>query len=190
MDYLRINSSKLKITLTSEDCERYGIRETDGEFDSKPVREVIADILEEAGAGSFCKPREKLLVQLYPMRGGGAELFITKLAHVGEREQRAIDSSASLSTYERASAVFLFDKLDDLLRASRLPSLSNKRADLYLRHDGKYLLCATEERMGGLSDLDVLSEFAVRLGSVQSSVRPEWDKQLARGDAIQRLKIL
>ena len=190
MDLLRINSSKLKITLSSEECERYGIRECGGEFDSRSVREVVADILDEAGAGGFCKPREKLLVQLYPAKDGGAELFITKLTVVGEREQRAIRESENLTTYTRERSLFLFDSFGDLLSAARVPALSGKRSDLYLRPDGKYLLVIDERRLGMLSDCDILSEFATRLAPTPGIPQPEWDKQLAADDAMRKLSRL
>lgn len=190
MDFLRINSSKLKITLTAEELRHYGIKETGGEFESRLVREVISDILEDAGAGGFCRVGEKLLVQLYPKEGGGAELFITKLRGVGERERRAVETAENVSTYRRESAVFVFDKLDDLLRAVRLPALRGKRADLYLRQDGKYLLQIDEERLAGIASTDVLLEFAARYSRGDVSPSPEWDKPLAMGDAIERLSVL
>ena len=190
MELLRINSSKLKITLTADEREQYGIRESGGDFDTRAVREVVADILLDAGADGFCKPREKLLVQIYPTRSGGAELFITKLSQLGDREQRVIESSESLTTYARDVASFLFDSFADLLAASRLPQLLKKRSDLYLRPDEKYMLVIDEERLGGVSDCDIISEFATRLTAAQGRPQPEWDKLLRENDAIERLSRL
>ncbi len=189
MDYLRINSSKLKITLTSAECARYGIRESDGEYDSRLVRGVISDILEEAGAGEFCHPHDKLLVQLYPIRTGGAELFITKLSHVGERERRAITEADNLDTYVRERVAFSFNSLDALIAASKLPSLRAKAADLYVRDERQYILLLDEERLGRLSDCDILSEFGSRLPPA-AAPRPEWDRLLASEDAIAKLSRL
>ena len=187
---MRINSSKLKITLTAEELDRYGIQESGGEFDSRSVREVVADILEDAGAGGFCKPGEKLLVQLYPMPKGGAELFITKLSSVGERERRAVEAAGNVNTYEKERSVFVFECLEDLLRAARLPRLSGRRADLYLSAEGKYLLVMEEERLSGISPLDVLLEFSTRRSFKEAAPRPEWDKRLALGNAIELLSAL
>ena len=189
MELLRINASKLKITMSARDCERYGICEVDGEFDSRLVREVIKDILEDAGAGGFCHSGEKLLVQLYPS-ADGAELFVTKLAGVGERELKAIDESRNLDTYRRARAVWVFDSAADLRRAARLGALDKKSADLYLRPDGRYFLVVEEESMGALSDLEMLSEFATRFEYSRAAPRPEWDRLLAEGDAVARIRAL
>lgn len=186
MEVLKINLSKLKITLTAEECDRYGIRERGGDFDTRLVRDVVSDILDEAGVGDFCKPKEKLLVQLYPIKGGGAELFITKLSAARERDQKAIQSAENLSTYTRERAVFLFDDFRDLYRVAGIGRLASKRSDLYRRSDGKYLLTLDEERLGAMSDCDVISEFAARLPAT-SAPEEEWDELLIRGDALQRL---
>ena len=187
---MRINSSKLKITLTADEREQYGIRESGGDFDTRAVRDVVADILLDAGAEGFCKPREKLLVQIYPTKSGGAELFITRLSQLGEREQRVIESNESLTTYARDTAAFLFDSFKDLLAVSKLPQLLKKRSDLYLRSDDKYMLVIDEERLGGMSDCDIVSEVATRLTAAQGTPLPEWDKLIRRDDAIERLSRL
>ena len=189
MDYLRINSSKLKITLTASECAHYGIRETEGEYDSRLVRSVISEILDEAGAGDFCNRSEKLLVQLYPARGGGAELFITKLSYLGERERRAIGEAVNVNTYEREQAAFSFETLSDLISAAKLPMLKNKSADLYVRDEKRYILVLDEERLGRISDCDILSEFGSRL-SPMAAPRPEWDRLIRAGDAIEQLSML
>ena len=190
LELLKINSTKLKITLAPDECARYGIKEAGGDFDTRSVREVVADILDEAGAGGFCKPKEKILVQLYPAKGGGAELFITKLSTLPEREQKAITSSEHLSTYTREMAAFAFESFSDLVRASKLPSLGGKRSDLYLCGEGKFLLLIEEKRLGLMSDCDVLSEFGSRLPQGSAAPLAEWDKLLASGDAIAKLSKL
>ena len=190
LDYLRINSSKLKITLTPDECERYGIKEHEGEFDSASVREVISDILDEAGVGSsYTRHGEKLLVQLYPLKDGGAELFITRLSVVGEREQRAITKASNISTYSKDVGYFLFDTLDDLTNALSLFKNGKKCADVYLSESDKYILSIDEERLGALSDCDILSEFSHRL-SASDAPRPEYDTLLTKGDAVELFSAL
>ncbi|MBR7116622.1 MAG: adaptor protein MecA [Clostridia bacterium] len=190
LEYLKINSSKLKITLTADECDRYGIKERDGEFDSASVREVISDILDEAGVGgSFSRCGEKLLVQLYPLKDGGAELFITRLSGVGEREQKAITKASNINTYSKDVAYFLFDTLDALSNALSLFVKKKKRADVYLAESDKYILSIDEERLGALSDCDIISEFSHRL-SPSEAPRPEYDTLLTKGDAIELFSAL
>ena len=187
MDFLRINSSKIKIIMSRAECERYGISERGGDYDSKLVRDVISDILEDAGAEGFAKIGEKLLVQLYPTSGGGAEIFVTKLTHVGERERRVISRAENLTTYNKERAYFLFDHPNELYRAVRLLK-KPKPSDLYKLYNGKYLLIVDEECSDGLSDVEILAEFATRVSGGECEPSAEWDTLLAKDDAISRLK--
>lgn len=184
MEFLKINASKLKITLSAGECEKYNIKENAGEFDSTKVRDAIGEILDAAGASDFQTSSEKLLVQLYPTGDGGAELFVTKLALIGERERRAVKNSDNLNTYVKREAHFLFPDFDTLIRAARAMSGKKKRSDLYLGEEGKYLLSVIESKIDSVSDCDVLSEFGTRLYSQDHRISPEWYKLLRRGDAI------
>ncbi len=183
MDFLRINATKLKITLSRDECIRYDIKETDGDFDTARVREIISDILEEAGqAKDFRLGKEKLLVQLYPTAGGGAELFVTKLSGIGERERRAIHRADNLSTYSRESAFFLFPELESLCRAARAMRTKGKNGEVYKRALGGYILAVDEDKLGGFSDCDILLEFGERTPIQNRTVIAEWDKLIAKGD--------
>ncbi len=190
MDFLRINASKLKITLSAAECEEYNIKENDGEFDSAVVREVIGELLEEVGADDFHAGAGKLLVQLYPTAGGGAELFVTKLSSVGEKERRAVAKAENLSTYNKNEAHFVFKDLKTLISACRALAGKNKTSALYLKADGTYLLTVIENRLNGLSDCDILTEFATRLQNPEKNFSPEWYKLLRRPDAIDTLAAL
>ena len=187
MDFLRINSSKIKIIMSREECERYGISERGGDYDSKLVRDVISEILEDAGAEGFAKIGEKLLVQLYPAASGGAEIFVTKLTHVGDRERRAISRAETLTTYNKERAHFLFDRPEDLYRAVRLLK-KEKPSDLYRISGGKYLLTVEEEYVGGMSDVEILAEFSTRIPLSDYEPSPEWDTLVAKDNAIARLR--
>lgn len=173
--------------MSRAECERYGISERGGDYDSKLVRDVISEILEDAGAEGFAKIGEKLLVQLYPTSNGGAEIFVTKLNHVGDRERRAISRAENLTTYNKERAYFLFELPEDLYRAVRLLK-KPKPSDLFRISGGKYLLSVDEEYIGGMSDVEILSEFATRVASSDYEPSPEWDTLLAKDDAIARLQ--
>ena len=190
MEILRINSAKLKITLTRAECEAYDIKETDGDFDSVRVRDALNKILDEADALDFYSGSEKLLVQLYPKDGGGAELFITKLSQVGERERKAVSRSQNLATYSKGYAHFSFDSRDDLVRAARAVRNKSGASDLYTDREGVFILSVEENKISGMSDCDVLSEFGTRLP--QGSVRlcEEWYDLVIKDNAIEQLREL
>ncbi len=185
MEFLKINANKLKITLTCEECEKYDIKENGGEFDTGNIRSAITAILSEIEGVDFKVEGEKLLVQLYPLKGGGAELFVTKLAGVGERERRAVGKSENLNTYESGVAYFSFDDLDTLTRVARIMAGKGTRADVYRSHSGEYILAAKEEKLDGVSDLEVISEFASRLSRSRIPPSPEWNKLICEGNAFE-----
>lgn len=185
MQILRINSNKLKITLTKEECEKFNIEDRGGEFDTAAVRSAIGAIFAELGEVDFSVEGEKLLVQLYPMSSGGAELFITKLSAVGERERRAIGQSANLSTYRKERTDYLFESLDDLIRAARVMSGKGIEADVYLSARGEYILSAHDARLDGISSADILLEYSTRLPPNTVDECREWYRLLRSGDALE-----
>ena len=187
MDFLRINSSKIKITMSRDECDRYGISERGGDYDSKLVRDALSDILEDAGAEGFAKIGEKLLVQLYPVDNGGAEIFVTKLNHLGEREKRAISGAENLTTYNKERAAFVFDSLSEVYLAVRHLK-REKPSDLYKLWNGKYLLTVEEDRVGEISDVEILCEFAARMAASEYEPSEEWDNLVIRDNAIATLK--
>lgn len=187
MEYLQINQNKLKITLTKAECESYGIKEEGGDFNSVSVRDTLREILAIAGAEEeFRREGEKLLVQLFPLSDGGAELFVTRLSSVGERERRAVTSSPNLTTYKASRQKFIFENKENLERAVRaLRGAPN--ADLYRTYDGDYLLDILDEQLGELSSSDILLEFSTRLPP-NYLPSAEWDTLIYKDSAVQSLR--
>lgn len=187
MEYLQINQNKLKITLTKAECESYGIKEEGGDFNSVSVRDTLREILASAAAEEeFRREGEKLLVQLFPLTDGGAELFVTRLSSVGERERRAVTSSPNLTTYKASRQKFIFENKENLERAVRaLRGAPN--ADLYRTYDGDYLLDILDEQLGELSSSDILLEFSTRLPP-NYLPSAEWDTLIYKDSAVQSLR--
>lgn len=188
MHFLRINEAKLKITLTAEECEKYDIRDKGGEFDAATVRAAITAILSEPIEVDFPIDGEKLLVQLYPMKEGGAEIFITKLSSVGERERRIIGKSDNLNTYHKARAYFRFEALADLIQAARAAAGREIPSDLYRKEDGEYILAVVEENVDGISNADIFLEYSTRLPPGSMAAPLEWYTLLYEGNALSVLR--
>lgn len=164
MEYLQINQNKLKITLTKSECESYGIKEEGGDFNSVTVRDTLGKVLKAAGA----------------------ELFVTRLSSVGERERRAVTASRELTTYKSSRARFIFNTINDLTSAVRALR-GTPSADLYRTYDGDYLLDIKDEWTDGLSSSDILLEFSTRLPSTFTP-SAEWDTLLIKDNAIETLR--
>ena len=90
MELILISNSKLKIMLSAEDMKRYNI-ECDGET---ALRRGFKPVLDMARRDcGFESEGGRLLVQVFPSRGGGCEMFITRVA-LDSGKDRARDASS------------------------------------------------------------------------------------------------
>ena len=164
MEFRKINSFKLRVLLSNADCRELGIRMRDGEPCGRGLRDAVRSVISAAEtAVGFVTEGERLLVQLYPRDTGGAEMLVTGLSGVGDREREALSEAKNLTTYQERRATFRFTDLDVLSRAAAL-SRRDTTAELYSAPDGSYYLALSEELVDGFSDLDLLSEFGTRIG--------------------------
>lgn len=176
MEFLSVGGIKLKVILNAEECERYGIDRLDGEKLGETERAAIKSILAAAGEEvSFFASGERLLIQLYPLGERGAELFITKLSAIPERERRTVVESG-IMTYQGRRAVFRITEKTALVGISRL--LGDRTVDLYLAADGAYYLTLDECVIGDISDCEPLTEFAERIHKLPLGIDTEWGKCL------------
>ena len=79
MEWIRINSNKLKIMLTAADAKRYSLSPDADHADDvtrRAFRAILTDMKSEA---DFDATDDKLYIQMYPSREGGCELFVTKM---------------------------------------------------------------------------------------------------------------
>ena len=79
MEFLVVSKTKLKAILEPEDMKHYKL---DGaiEYSGAPYRHSFREILKEAESKTgFTTGKDKVLIQLYPSKSGGGELFITRL---------------------------------------------------------------------------------------------------------------
>lgn len=110
MELILINERKLKIMLTAEEMRLY---ELDGEFCTgrTDVSGSIRPVLEKARQScGFDAADEKVMVQLFPSRAGGCEMFVTKLA------ASCGGAAASAPPHE---VYYSFGSISDLLGACR-----------------------------------------------------------------------
>lgn len=94
MELILISNSKLKIMLSAEDMKMYNI-ECDGET---ALRRGFKPVLERAHNDcGFDIESGRLLVQVFPSREGGCEMFVTRVAFSGTNdEKRANDASVCI----------------------------------------------------------------------------------------------
>ncbi len=85
MELIIIDESRLKIMLTPTDMRHYDLPSTEMTTAGASTRRAFRHIFDDARAQvGFDTTGERLFVQLYTSRGGGCEIFVTKL---GSREE-------------------------------------------------------------------------------------------------------
>lgn len=83
MEMIMINESKLKVMLTGADLEEFDLEAEDLDYSNTETKRMFWDILGRAKHSvGFDTDGTRVLVQLYPSREGGCEMFITKIGTV------------------------------------------------------------------------------------------------------------
>ena len=89
MEFLLIGESKIKIVLNRKEAERYHLDTSTPDVSGPGARRIFWSILEEAKREvGFDPAGDKVLIQLYPLKGGGCEIFVTKLGILSESSAR------------------------------------------------------------------------------------------------------
>ena len=137
MELIVISDRKFKIMLTAPDMAHYDLNPEDMTESDGRTRLAFRHLLDDCGQIGKDTRGEKLLVQVYASKGGGCEIFVTKIpddrmeaSHAADafsltKEERILkdrilqagDADATCSqneaTRQRTEKVFLF-KLDSL----------------------------------------------------------------------------
>ena len=163
MDFIRISDSKIKVTLSQEDLDRYV---AEGERDRPSgshgtLRAILREIRRETG---FDATGERVLMQMFPGADGGCELFVTRLGKLPGANAKPSASLPSAPLPLR-SAVFAFGELSPLLSVCRqldhvgYPHLSA----VYYGDDRLWYLVLQEQIPGDRpSPLSFVEEFGSR----------------------------
>jgi negative regulator of genetic competence, sporulation and motility len=145
MELIKISDTKLKITLTAEDMTRYAIASEALNYENTETRRAVWQILDEAKQRTgFDAATDRVLIQAYPCRRGGCELYVTKIPGGAPATPRP-------STEGRVR-IFLFSALAELLSLCRaLAAMDFKgESEVYLSPgEGYYLVLRTEGKGEG-----------------------------------------
>ncbi len=187
MEFLRIGEAKIKIIMSDEELKRYGL--TDVPDCGPSCRRAIWQVLDIAkGEVGFDPAGDKILVQFYPLKGSGCELFITKLGILAPSSVKLVSKSDKVTMLSRKQSYYLFDSLDELrLVAREIMSRTDgtpPRSDVYSEGD-IYILSIEEYGRGGeISEYPCISEFGRLLSADVSLYVCEHFARLTDGDAI------
>lgn len=193
MDVLKISESKVKIMLSKYDIKKFKLDIDNVDYNDLKTRNKVFDILDYVKKQhGFNHEGDKLLIQFYPSRDGGAELFVTKLEGISQRNERAVSRSPNVTLLDTKRVIYNFQSFEDLVRASRIikDSKSIKSSELFFDENEGYYLELTERgtaRGGGICDFAILLEYATKVPDVLLPYITEHYTKLTRGGAVEQL---
>lgn len=200
LELIMINSEKIKIMLTREDMLRYDIRMYSlghtGSAIKEAFSEVLADIKERTG---FDTLSSKTILQVYPSRDGGCEVYITRLSAEGSGrmhtdrftdEQKHSETKITIRRWCEC-VIFAFENITDVMDACQTLKAGgyDKSSSLHRCGDSYYLLLETEMRPKGSTDeLTKISDFGKRIsGKITEAYIYEHGEMIINAEAVEAL---
>ncbi len=153
MEFLIIGDSKLKIVLSEEDIKLHKLEAFVRERSDREGRRNFWGVLEMAkSAVGFDAEGEKILIQFYPIKAGGCEVFVTKLGILSAPSAKMVTRSDKVTILSKGRSYYAFDSLYDLISASRaVKAISGNclpKSDVFFARE-RYFLSVEEYRKGG-----------------------------------------
>lgn len=187
MEFLNISDTKLKVTLTKEECRTYHI-DTARSDSYSDIKHAIKEIISIAGDRcGFRAGGDRLLVQIYPMPDSSCELFVTRLARLSRRDRAELCATDGIALIEQKRGVYRFSTLTDMQKAVSAVYRDGINSDLYLDDLGRYYIHAVEDLTDSISELEAFVEFGERLQSLPIAVLSEYGTLLIKGNAIDKI---
>lgn len=215
MDLIKISDNKLKIMLSATDMHSFALDADKMDYTNSKTREAFRHILEEArDRTGFDAKGNQIYVQLYPSRGGGCEMFVTKLGVVCALEEHSPSQDGSTAPKATAAlprpkpgaqgdrnhtVAFVFDAMEHLLCVCRRlrGRAFGGSSEAWHGEEGKYYLLLSEQggtRRSMLFDrtlLSLLGEYGLQQNAdtIRLYIR-EHARPICEEDAIGRLAAL
>ena len=199
MELIVINENKLKIMMTKNDMESFGLDENEFYCSVTNARDILERILDNSPIHTGFENitiEDKILLQLYPDKNGGCELYVTKMIF-DETEDIPLMPEENDYKYllpkpqiKIPLISFKFDSLEDVISAAKELVFRNYvcEASFYQNHDGKYYLFMNVSNKKGDAQIEFLSEFGENTNAENSYLMLlEYGKCLFKKDAIKSL---
>ena len=155
MEYILINDAKLKIILDSHELAEWDISADELDYANPAARQVFEGLLGYAKKElGFDTTGYKVLLQLFPSKDGGCELFVTRLGQSTEPQPKKYTKEKK----EAEQRAYSFDKLSHLLAVCKRLYESEFRGDSSAWYDSQdrwFLLLSSE----CVKDLYFISEY-------------------------------
>ncbi len=193
MEVIKISNSKLKIILTREDMQKYRLKADSVDYNNAATRKSFFEILDTVkSTHGFDSEGDKVLIQFYPSKDGGCELFITKLGLISKSSEKSIASSDRVTMLTMQRTLYKFSAFSDLLEAARIIGGRGevKSSDVFFDREspaGSYILEVIERSCGRgtlISGFDILLEYSDRVDASLYPYITEHCVKLTDGNAL------
>lgn len=190
VEFLLIGESKLKIVVTEEEMAIHNLENPSEDKAGVKLRRAIWRVLDMAKAEvGFDPAGDKVLIQFYPIKSGGCEIFVTKLGILPESSARLVSKSNKISMLSRSKSFYVFSNIDDLICAARavkrltddVPTVS----DVYFCGDRYYLAIEEYGKGGEPMEFPCILEFSSGLAADFGAYITEHATRLTSGNAIE-----
>lgn len=198
MEFILINRAKVKVMLGPDDMEKYELDSMDIDYENVHTRRAFRRILDEVKCQTgFDIASEQVLVQVYPSRDGGCEMFVTKISQTKEEGVGRMANPKEITMLSVRINGYHFTDLDDLLSVSReMKKRGYKlRSWAYRGEEGDWYLALEERVRSGtkrlMSELSFLDEYATeKRGSVRLAYIKEHSTCVIAENAVEILASL
>lgn len=194
MELLRINESKLKIMLSLADMEKYRLDGESMDYDNTETRSALWQILDLAKQKTgFDGCGDKLFIQVYPSRGGGCEMYVTKVGEGGGKP-----CLAPISLVRGTQSIYRLESLDTLLEVcKKLKACGYADESAVYAKDGAYYLVIREKLQSSIMSVNAISEYSFieeygtrKSGGIQLAILREHGTCLDESGAVERFAVL
>ena len=162
MEFILISDSKIKVMLTAKDLARFELEADELDYANTETKRMFWDVLSRAKRRTgFDTDGERVVVQLYPSKEGGCEIFVTKIGSIyhDESDEDAYDTPRTALTEialkkkrdipqkKYIPTVIFFDSLEDMIALCRALKRGGYSAEshAYLSEGRRFYLVLSDE---------------------------------------------
>ncbi len=196
MEFLKISSGKVKIMLSAADMQKWKLSSDSKLTGDSILKSRVFKLLDHVKRHyDFEYEGDKLLIQFYPSRDGGAELFVTKLGLLSKSGADALEKSREITILNNKRSMYAFSSFSDLLLAAKAICVRNKerKSELFVGESGTYYLEIFEfgDSKGSIiPEYALMLEFASPVPKERISYITEHGECLTVGNAVEVLASL
>ncbi len=190
MEFILISESELKITLSQKELDIYNIDSEKFSIGNDAQRHAFRKVLNDACRQSgFDGNSSRLMIQMYPVKRGGCEIFVTRL-EIGEEKKKERQPTYKKKKDEKESETcFIFSDFRQLSAVCKQLFLQDykEKSSLYVSEDFIYYLIleGIEKEEKGYSPFSFIHEFSKSTSQTPICYLAEYCKPVCEENAVE-----